>query len=292
MNIGFIGAGKVGTAFGKYLSNNGFNVKGYYSRSEKSAQNAARFCNSRVYSSINELTHSADIILITTNDDEIAKIVEKLTKENILSTGQIVVHMSGASSSEILKAVKEKGCFTYSLHPLQAFADIEKAVMDLENTVFSIEGDKEKIHILEEILKATGNKYFKITKEQKSIYHAGACVVSNYLVTLMDWGLSLFESIGIKSDDGYKALYPLIEGTIKNIHKLGPEKALTGPIARGDVETVENHIKSIKNTVQDKMDFYRLMGNMTLELAKKDRLNDNKKIKELQNILRGEGNGE
>ncbi len=292
MNIGFIGAGKVGTAFGKYLSNNGFNVKGYHSRSEKSAQNAARFCNSRAYSSINELTHSADIILITTNDDEIAKIVEKLTKENILSTGQIVVHMSGASSSEILKAVKEKGCFTYSLHPLQAFADIEKAVMDLKDTVFSIEGDKEKIHILEEILKATGNKYFKITKEQKSIYHAGACVVSNYLVTLMDWGLSLFEAIGIKSDDGYKALYPLIEGTIKNIYKLGPEKALTGPIARGDIETVENHIKSIKNTVQDRMDFYRLMGNMTLELAKKDRLNDNKKIKELQNILRGEGNGE
>lgn len=288
MNIGFIGAGKVGTAFGKYLSNNGFNVEGYYSKREKSAQNAAKYCNSRAYVNLKDLTQKVDIIFITTNDDEIEKVADKLAENNILSTGQIIVHMSGASSSEILKSTKARGCFTYSLHPLQAFADIEKSVIDLKDTVFSIEGDEEKIHVFEEILENTGNRYFKISKDQKSIYHATACVVSNYLVTLMDYGLSLFEAIGIKGEDGYKALYPLIDGTVKNIYNLGTKKALTGPIARCDVETIENHIKSIDKIAQDKLDFYKLMGDMTLELAKRDRLNDNEKIEELQNILRGE----
>lgn len=288
MNIGFIGAGKVGTAFGKYLSNNGFNVEGYYSKREKSAQNAAEYCNSRAYVNMEDLTQKVDIIFITTNDDEIEKVADKLTENNILSTGQIIVHMSGASSSEILKRAKERGCFTYSLHPLQAFADIEKAVIDLKDTVFSIEGDEEKIHVFEDMLENTGNRYFKIAKDQKSVYHATACVVSNYLVTLMDYGLSLFEAIGIKGEDGYKALYPLIDGTVKNIYNLGTKNALTGPIARGDVETIGKHIKSIEKIAQDKLDFYKLMGDMTLELAKRDRLNDNEKIEELQNILRGE----
>lgn len=288
MIIGFIGAGKVGTAFGKYLSSNGFNVEGYYSKSEKSAENAAKFCSCRAYSNIGDLVQNVDMIFITTNDDEIARVCEKMVESNLLFSGQIVVHMSGASSSKILERAKKSGCFIYSIHPLQAFADIEKAVMDLKDTVFSIEGDDERIDVLEEMLETTGNKYFKIAADQKSVYHATACVVSNYLVTLMDYGLSLFEVIGIDGEDGYKALYPLIDGTLKNIYNLGSKQALTGPIARGDVETIEKHIRSIGIMAQDKLDFYKLMGDMTVKLAKRDRLKDNDKIEELQKTLRGE----
>jgi len=288
MNIGFIGAGKVGTAFGKYLSDKGLKVKGYYSRSKKSAENAGDFTSSTVYYNIGDLIQRADIIFITTNDDEISKVCEILTQEGLLYSGQILVHMSGGYSSRILESAKKKGCYIYSLHPLQAFADIKKAVIDLEDTIFSIEGDEEKIDVLKKILNTTGNKYFNITAEQKSIYHATACVLSNYLVTLIDYGLSLFETIGIDGEEGYKAVYPLIEGTLKNIHSLGTKKALTGPIARGDIKTIENHVKSIETLAQDKLDFYRLMGEKTLKLAEGYKLNDINKIQILKNILRGE----
>lgn len=288
MNFGFIGAGKVGTAFGKYLSDKGFKVEGYYSRSEKSAKNAADFTNSKVYHSMGALIKRSDIIFITTNDDEISKVCKELVQEDLLCSGQILVHMSGGASSKILESAKTKGCYIYSLHPLQAFADIEKAVNDLENTIFSIEGDEEKIDVLEKILNITENKYFNITAEQKSIYHAAACILSNYLVTLVDYGLSFFEAIGIDGEEGYKAVYPLIEGTIKNIHSLGTKKALTGPIARGDIETIENHVKSIGALDEEKLDFYKLMGEKTLKLAEEDKLSSCDKIQELKKILRGE----
>ncbi len=285
MNIGFIGAGKVGTAFGKYLANNHFSVKGYYSRSKKSAERAADFTDSNAYCNINDLTQHSDIIFITTNDDEISRVCKVLINGDLLTQGQILVHMSGASSSRILEGAKERGCFIYSLHPLQAFADIGKAVEDLHHTVFSIEGDCEKIHVLQEILESTGNKYFNISSDQKSIYHAAACVVSNYLVTLMDYGLSLFEAIGINNHDGFKALYPLIEGSLKNIASLGTKEALTGPIARGDVKTIEGHIEAIGDIFLKELDFYKLMGSMTLDLAKSGKLNDRNKAEKMEEIL-------
>ncbi len=288
MNIGFIGAGKVGIAFGKYLVNNGFDVKGYYSKSQKSSEKAAAFTNSKAYYNVSELTQQSEIIFVTTNDDEIERVCDNLVQEDLLMSGQIIIHMSGAASSKILKNAKKSGCFTYSVHPLQAFADIEKAIKDLNNTVFSIEGDEERSDVVEKILRTTGNRFFNISSDQKTIYHATACVLSNYFVTLMDYGLSLFEAIGIDGKEGYNAMYPLIEGTMKNIYELGTEKALTGPIARGDVKTIEKHVESIGSMALDKLNFYKLMGNMTVSLAKRDKLDSYEKIKELQNILRGE----
>lgn len=286
MKLGFIGAGKVGIAFGIYLYRKGFEIAGYFSRNFESAKRGARLTNSKAFDKIGDLAKGANIIFITTNDDEISKVCNLLVEQDVLTNGQILVHMSGAASSKILKKAKQKGCFVYSLHPLQAFAEINKAVADLENTVFSIEGDIEKIDMIENILKVTGNKYFKLTSEQKSIYHASACVVSNYLVALMDYGLSLFESIGIDKGDGYKALYPLIEGTIRNIYNLGTEAALTGPIARGDIETINKHIESLMTIVPDKLETYKTLGLMTLAVAERKKLKSQDKIFMLQNKLK------
>ncbi|QXM07091.1 Rossmann-like and DUF2520 domain-containing protein [Crassaminicella indica] len=283
MKIGFVGAGKVGCAFGTYLKKHGFEIYGYFSKTFASAERAARLTESKAVLDLAELVKNIDILFITTSDDAIKKVCDYLVEKKLLSEGKILVHMSGAASSNILKNAKEAGCFIYSLHPLQAFADIQKAVDDLKNTFFSIEGDEEKLHVLENILKTLGNPYFKLTDNQKSIYHMAACVVSNYLVTLMDYGLSLFASIGIDERQGYKALYPLIEGTIKNIDRLGTKEALTGPIARGDVGTIKNHIAALKDNVEA-LDFYKFMALKTIELAKNK--DENKDLKDLENILK------
>ncbi|TCO77458.1 Rossmann-like and DUF2520 domain-containing protein [Marinisporobacter balticus] len=286
MKIGFIGAGKVGTAFGIYLKNKGFHIHGYFSKTLSSAQKAAKLTDSVAVIDVNELIKHIDILFITTKDDVVESVCNNLVEKRNLSKGKILVHMSGASSSNILKKAKEVGCYIYSLHPLQAFAEVQKSVEDLENTVFSIEGDIEKIEVMENILKTLGNHYFKLTAEQKGIYHATACVVSNYLVTLMDYGLSLFSSIGIDEKEGYKALYPLIEGTIKNIDHLGTKNALTGPIARGDIGTIENHMKVIKNIKPQDLTFYKMVGLKTVELAEKQTSSDKNKLEHLKNILK------
>jgi predicted short-subunit dehydrogenase-like oxidoreductase (DUF2520 family) len=283
LKIGFIGAGKVGIAFGLYLKNQGFEIYGYFSRTFVSAKKAAKITGSKAILNVKELPENIDLLFITTSDDAINKVCNDLVEENLLSEGKILIHMSGASSSKLLKKAKEVGCFIYSMHPLQAFADIEKAVSDLKDTYFSIEGDEEKLHVLEDILKTLGNPYFKLTDDQKSMYHLTACVVSNYLVTLMDYGGSLLSTIGINEKEGYKALLPLIEGTIHNIHHLGTKNALTGPIARGDVGTIKKHIEALKEH-EAALAFYKVMGLKTIELAEKK--NKNKNFEILKNTLK------
>jgi len=284
LKIGFIGAGNVGKAFGKYLKINGLNVIGYYSRTYNSSVDAAKLTKTKSFFTIEEISRESDLVFITTSDDEIKNVLNKLIKTNSIRNGQILVHMSGATSSKILESSKAIGCFIYSLHPLQSFANVDKAVNDLKNTYFTLEGDEEKISVIESIIERTNNKYFLLNSDQKSLYHITACVVSNYLVTLIDYGLDIFKEIGIDEKEGYKALYPLIDGTIKNIGELGTKKALTGPIARGDTNTIKNHISSLMK-LNDKIDLYSLIGLKTLEIAKQNNLSE-ERYKELSKIFK------
>jgi predicted short-subunit dehydrogenase-like oxidoreductase (DUF2520 family) len=286
MKIGFIGAGKVGLAFGTYLFQNDFNIIGYYSRRYECSVKGAELTKSIAFKEIKELVDNSEMLFITTNDDAIINVCNSLVSNNILREGQIIVHMSGASSSKILENAKEIGCSIYSIHPLQSFADVDKAIEDLKSTVFSIEGDADKIEIIENMFNKTSNKYFKLSSEQKSLYHIAACVMSNYLVTLMEYGLSLLNEIGIDNEEGYKAFYPLIQGSIDNIYNLGTKKALTGPIARGDIDTIDQHMKALKELDHDKLEIYKILGDMTLNLAIKEKLKGRNKINEIKNKLK------
>src|SRR5690554_6813742 len=110
MKIGFIGAGKVGTAFGLYLRNHGFNILGYYSRSDESSKRAAELTKTNQYLQLKDLTLESNTLFITTNDDEIGKVIDKLINENLLRPGQHLIHMSGASTSDVLKDAAKLGC--------------------------------------------------------------------------------------------------------------------------------------------------------------------------------------
>ena len=285
MKFGFIGAGKVGMAFGMYLRIKGFHVQGYYSRNYVSAQTAATKTNSQAYETLEQLMSEIDFLWITTPDDEIQGVCNHLAERKLFREGQIIAHMSGAAPSSLLQEAQKQGCCIYSVHPLQAVAGIEKALRDLENTYFCIEGDPEKMSVIEALFVKLGNPIFKLTTEQKVLYHAGACVFSNYLVTLVDQGLSYFENIGIAKEEGFKAVLPLIMGTLHNIEDMGTARALTGPIARGDQRTVENHVRALTEHIPESLAFYRKMGQMTLEIASKEKLRDRQKIESLKKIL-------
>lgn len=280
MNIGFIGAGKVGCAFGKYLYDKGFKVKGYFSKSFSSSLKGAKLVKGKAFNDINFLVKESDIIFITTPDDVIKETSKTIAGLN-LSLNKIFIHMSGALSSSILRDIKDKGGYVYSLHPLQSFADIKTSVKKLSETVFSLEGDDEKKEVIKDMLKKLDNKYFLIDSEKKPIYHASACVLSNYLVTLLDYGFSYLEEIGIDKKEANEAFYPLISVTLENVRKLGTKKALTGPIKRGDLDTIKKHIESIKKESPELLKTYKVLGLETLKLT-----GDEKFSNELKNILK------
>ncbi|MDF2545279.1 MAG: hypothetical protein K0R93_177 [Anaerosolibacter sp.] len=286
MKFGFIGAGKVGIAFGMYLRKKGFHIQGYFSRNFMSAQIAAAKTNSHAYKEEEQLLREIDFLWITTPDDEIKEVCNSLAKRKLFRKGQIVAHMSGAAPSTHLEEAHKEGCYIYSIHPLQSFAEIEKAVKDLENTYFGLEGDIEKISIIEDLFEKLGNPIFKLSTEHKGLYHAAACVFSNYLVSLIDEGLTYLDAIGINREEGFKAVLPLMLGTLHNIDAMGTTKALTGPIVRGDQLTVEKHIEILEKELPESVMFYKRMGQMTLDIASGEKLKDIKKISALENILK------
>ena len=185
--------------------------------------------------------------------------------------------MSGAHSSRILADAQHLGATVFSLHPLQAFADENKALAELPHTFFSLEGESEGLQPIRRILKQTGNRFFSISSEVKSLYHLSACILSNYLVSLMDAGLAALEKSGIDPDEGFQAMRPLIDGTLSNIARMGTAKALTGPIIRGDAGTILRHLKALQRSgLEDIEALYRQMGLHTLKLACRTTLSSGK----------------
>ncbi|MDF2531972.1 MAG: hypothetical protein K0Q65_1553 [Clostridia bacterium] len=285
MRLGFIGAGKVGTALGIYLKEKGFQLSGYCSRSKDSGIISAERTGSKYYSTVGQLAGDADLIFITTSDDQIENVVAQLCSNSSLRPGQLIIHMSGALPSTILSPTKAFGCFVYSLHPLQAFADVDKSVSDLSNTYFCLEGDEERISILEDILIACKNAYFKLRPEQKTLYHASACMLSNYLVTLIHNSLLLMEDIQIDNSTAFMAMLPLMDSTILNVLELGTKAALTGPIARGDISTVKKQLEAISSSSKDQLKLYSCMAKETLKLAMLSKLKDSAETDELNTLI-------
>lgn len=287
MRIGFIGAGKVATAFGRYLRIHGVNISGYFDPHEDKVIHACRGAHSRVCRNAGEVAAGSDAVLITTRDDQIQGACEALVRMQAVGPHHLVGHMSGAHSSSILSAAADAGAVVFSLHPLQAFAQEEQALADLPHTYFSLEGTDARLKQVEKVLEKTGNKFFRIRPEDKRLYHLAACIFSNYLVTLMASGLEALTRSGIRPQEGFQAMLPLIRGTIDNTARLGPARALTGPIARGDVNTVKHHLEALDAAdLQPLKDFYAFMGLKTLDLAVQDVLRDSKKADGVRAVLK------
>jgi len=290
MRIGFIGAGKVATAFGRYLYNCGLTISGYHDRHGEKMDHACGQTRSRACQSAEELAAKSDIILITTRDDQIAGVCDALCRRQAVEARHLVGHMSGAHASVILAQAAERGAAIFSLHPLQAFADEEKALAALPTTYFSLEGTDERLGTLHPLLEKAAIRYFKIAPQHKSLYHMAACIFSNYLVTLMDFGLKTLEQSGIQPQEGFRAMLPLIQGTIDNIGQMGPDRALTGPIARGDAGTIGQHLQALDSQgLTELKEAYLYWGLKTLDLAKRALLKEPEKATALQRLFEEQG---
>ncbi len=271
VKIGFIGAGKVASAFSLYLIEKNLSVDYVYSRSRDSALNMSKLTRCGYCETLRSLVDASNLIFITTSDNEISNVANKISgefTEDINSyplKDKTFVHMSGALTSQELASLKLLGASTYSLHPLQSFAERDKALNELGKTVFSLEGDLEN-DIIKKLIEQMGNKLINLSAEAKIKYHIAACISSNYLVTLLNSSVELFKEIGIERDLAIEALNPLMSGAYSNFLSLSSVDALTGPIKRGDYKTVENHIRELSDSKFSKL--YRVMGQYTLEIAK------------------------
>jgi predicted short-subunit dehydrogenase-like oxidoreductase (DUF2520 family) len=289
--IGFIGSGRLGTAFGLYLADHGQQVSGYYNRTFEKAQKAAALFpySCTAYASIEELVRQSDWIAITTADDAIPAVVSLLGEAGEALQGKVVFHMSGALSSDILCPLELLGVSAASLHPLQSFSDAKAGAAALKHTMFSIEGSRKAVEELSAFLTKLHNEYFIISAEQKPLYHAGAAIASNGVTAVINYALSLMSAVGIPEEKALFSLLPLIKGTLRNIGENGTARALTGPVVRGATGTIQEHIKAINKLAPALLPSYLELGRLTLQTALREQLKDSERIQQIQKMFERKG---
>lgn len=285
MKIGFIGAGKVGTSMGIYFSKNKLPLSGYFSRSRSSSERASQLTGSAVFEDIPTLVEESTLLFITTVDDQISAVVSQLNQSSRLNKNHTIVHTSGALSTEIFESLSKTGCGVCSLHPIMSFSDVTTAAENLSGTIFTLEGNPSGLEMVKNIMATTDNKFFIIHKDSKILYHAAACILSNYLVTLIDSGFELLKTAGIEEARISETFMPLIMATLGNIEKSGPLTALTGPLVRGDETTISKHLHAIETSAPEYLNLYQSMGLATIDMIKNQRI-DSEKYTELKNILK------
>ncbi len=262
--IGFIGAGVTGTALASELYRCGYHISAVYSRSPSSSMRlSSRVQGCAVYYRPQDVSDHASIVFITTPDD----IIEDMASGLKWHEGQTIVHCSGVHSTEILESAHKYGAFTCCLHPLQTFASIEEAIHNISGSTFALEGDEPAMAAGRQMATAMKGTVITLKPGDKVLYHAAAVTLSNYLVTLMKTAAELWQSFGIPQDEAVKALLPLLKGTVNNIERVGIPDCLTGPIARGDVRTVEKHINALRREHPELLEIYRVLGLKTLPIA-------------------------
>jgi predicted short-subunit dehydrogenase-like oxidoreductase (DUF2520 family) len=264
LNVGFIGAGTVGTALAVLLSGQGYPVVAVYSRSRASAEKlAGAVSDCRVVASSQEVADSAELTFITTPDGAIGEVASQVRWRR----GTSVVHCSGADSTDILVAARLAGAQVGAFHPLQTFAGVARAIENIPGTTFAIEAAGPLLTTLEEMAASLGGRSIRLQPGDKVLYHAAAVFASNYLVTLVKMATDLWQTFSIPTDQSIPALLPLLRGTLHNIETIGIPDCLTGPIARGDAGTIVKHLKALRQKAPELLFAYKELGLQTVPIA-------------------------
>lgn len=266
--LNIIGCGRVGRVLGRlFAQQNVFAVQDVLTRSRASANDAVAFIGSgRACDAMMQL-RSADITLLGVPDDQISATCAELAAVGLLQPSQIVFHCSGALSSTALSAAAACGAAVASVHPVRSFADAETVAQQFAGTFCGIEGDLRALQLLQPALLAIGAQPVPIDADAKTLYHAAAVFACNYLTTIIDTALRAYVAAGIPEDMARRMAQPLVTETLANIFRLGPEQALTGPIARGDTATVIKQQAAVAAWDEAAGTLYAVLAEATQQLA-------------------------
>jgi len=282
-SIGFIGAGKVGTALAVTLSGKGYPVVAVYSRTRASSQRLADSVDGcRVCDTGQGVAEAAELVFVTTPDDVIGQVVAELN----WGKGQSVVHCSGADSTAILEKAREDGAFVGGFHPLQTFASVTHAIENIPGSTFAIEAEEPLLAILKDMAVALQGTWVKLNADDKVLYHAAAVMACNYFVTLVKLATDLWGTFGASPEQAIKALMPLLRGTLNNVENVGLPNCLTGPIARGDIGTIRKHVAALKRAAPEVLSAYRELGLHTIPIGVAKGTLDAERAEQLRELLK------
>lgn len=285
--IAIIGLGRLGSALAQALHHWNYQIKAVIDSKLSIAAAIAQAVKAESWGSELPLPIAADIVFLCVPDDEIAPIAALLARSDGRDLlPRYAFHCSGARTSDLLAPLRMLGVHCASLHPIQTFVGKADDWQKLSNIFFGLEGDIEAVQKAIELVRTIQSDWLLVPKENKVIYHAACTIASNYLVSLLIPAVKLFAQMSLTEQQILKLLRPLMETTLGNLTSQGIEAALTGPISRGDVITVENHLKMLETESPQYLLFYKLHGQILLELKSVAERIPAEKYQQLKKLLR------
>lgn len=301
--LAFIGAGRVGSALARELSRRGWRIAAVASARTSSARRLARLCGARIATTDPaRAAQDADIVIIAVPDRAISEVVRRLAalpggtsqaatglpngaarrggsagegsagaklhpSQPLDMPGRIALHTAGALGAEALDGLRGRGWSVGSFHPLSAFPPPSSAPPVLEGTVVAIDGDRRARRTARYLAASLDAEVMVQPSHERARYHLAACFASNYVVTLASEAVDLLSRSGLSRGRALRALLPLLRSTLANLGDAGLPGALTGPVARGDAETLARHASALRDAAPDLKSLHAFLVRRTARLA-------------------------
>jgi predicted short-subunit dehydrogenase-like oxidoreductase (DUF2520 family) len=285
-DIVIIGAGRLGTSLGRALVRKGHHLRAVTCRRKGSAAESRAIIGQGGAMTDNAAAaRLGKVIFLCLPDEELPRVVSRLARSRVDWKGKTVFHTSGLLPARVLEPIKKRGAFVASFHPGQSFPSKKTRPGHFRGISFGLEGDRKALALAVRLVRQLGGRTIIIPEGAKPLYHAAFSIASNFLVILLDAAAELLGQAGIPRDRAAWMLFPLLQGTLRNVKNLDTEGSLTGPLVRGDIASVGAHLDALKRLPQYS-EVYRKLSLLGLEMATKRGL-EPKKIRALKNRLEG-----
>jgi predicted short-subunit dehydrogenase-like oxidoreductase (DUF2520 family) len=241
------------------------------SRPSSTAEAVAELGDGFAAADVSEVIAAAPLVLVATPDRLIRPAALEMAQAGPFDR-LVVLHLSGALGADALDPLRDAGAAVGSCHPLVSLSRRYGEPSALRGASFAVEGDRDAVRAAFRLAKAVGGLPFEAEAAGKTVYHAGAVLASNALVALLDLAAGLLVESGLTRERAEQALLPLVRSTLANAESQGLEGALTGPVRRGDAETVRRHLRALPDGAARRS--YLQLAHHTLDLARRAGLDE------------------
>ena len=265
--VGVISAGRVGSVLGAALARAGHVITAVSAVSAQSRRRAEELLPGVPVDSPPEVAARADLVLLAVPDDELAGLVRGLVATGSLRAGQIVAHTSGAHGVAVLAPATEIGALPLALHPVMTFTGRSEDLARMAACcvgVTAAEGDEAAWNVGEALVLEMGADPVRVPEAARPLYHAALAHGANHLITLVTEAVDLLRSAGIGTPE--RLLGPLLSAALDNVLRHG-DRALTGPVARGDTGTLRAHLDVLHAAAPQAEPAYRVLARRTADRA-------------------------
>jgi predicted short-subunit dehydrogenase-like oxidoreductase (DUF2520 family) len=285
-SFSIVGAGRLGTVLGAALVRRGWTAAAIVDKAPRAARESRRIIGGgKVVSGFGGTSRPGDVVIIAVPDDAVGRVAAGLARCGVTWAGRIVFHTSGLLPARVLEPLRKQGALVASVHPIQSFPRKDAPPSIFRGITWGVEGDPAAVAAAEEMVRGLRGNVLLLSEKDKPLYHAACSLASSAMIALGWTASSMLGAVGIEEKAAAGMLFPLVQGTLQNVKNLGPEKALTGPILRGDVATVRKHLEALRDDSLSR-GVYLAMGKQILRLAEKSGLPAGR-VSALKRLLEG-----